>query len=150
MRGEQGHYTHHWHCPHLVQTLQMVVDHVGLPMWLPHWHGLWRIAAHMGTWPTSSCPGGLHSGPRAGIPPPRGPLPCTWMSTRAAGSLCGQVLLGRSQVGCYWEHHGPSECGHDIFHGRCQLDRMASRPPMIAVNRHGRMEPGAQHLGAWC
>ena len=30
-----GHYTHHVRCPHLIQTLQRVVDEVSLPMWMP-------------------------------------------------------------------------------------------------------------------
>ena len=30
-----GHYTHHVSCPHLIQTLQRVVDEVSVPMWMP-------------------------------------------------------------------------------------------------------------------
>ena len=30
-----GQYTHHPRCPHLIATLQRVVDEVSLPMWMP-------------------------------------------------------------------------------------------------------------------
>ena len=30
-----GQYTHHPKCPHLIATLQRVVDEVAMPMWMP-------------------------------------------------------------------------------------------------------------------
>ena len=30
-----GQYTHHPRCPHLIRTLQRVVDEVSMPMWMP-------------------------------------------------------------------------------------------------------------------
>ena len=34
-----GHDTHQPNCPHIVRTLQTVVDQVGMPLWLPgRWH----------------------------------------------------------------------------------------------------------------
>ena len=30
-----GQYTHHPQCPHLIATLQRVVDEVSMPMWMP-------------------------------------------------------------------------------------------------------------------
>ena len=59
-----GHYTHHPRCPHLIRTLQRVVDEVSLPMWM--------LGQCSGTTPILvRGPGGLRAGAMAAPAPPR-------------------------------------------------------------------------------
>ena len=95
-----GQWIYHRHCPHLLHSLQLVVGHMGLPMWLlrhcsqttpilvpppppreawasPATHPPSGDHARYSVWqrnPHSTGPGSLLGGPSVGVPPPRGLL----------------------------------------------------------------------------
>ena len=69
-----GQYTHHPKCPHLIATLQRVVDNMAMPMWMP--------GPCSGTTPILvRGPGGPRAGAAAAPAPPR------WKCTRPSTAM---------------------------------------------------------------